>query len=239
MKKILKPIGTVLLVLLLAGAVVWHFWSVRQLEGRIEANDSAYHSTIQFYSDSLTNVMEVVNNLGETIKFVRQENMSFEAAVSAGLIREEDLKEKLLKKAETITKLEERIVILEKPGVFEDPVVVDDSGCVKFPIVMTFGDKYYSLKVTADDPAPVMNSLEVFNFPEITVGWQKLPGVKNMFKAKSPVAVYENENPYAKATDMIHINIVEDKKWYETTGAKVGAGTLIGLTIAGLLFGGS
>jgi len=235
MKKLVKPIIIILTLLLISGGVLYHFWVINQFKDKIEVNDSAYNSTIKFYSDSLTNIQSVVNKLGDTITFIRQENMSYEAAISAGLLREEDLENKMIKKAETITKLEERILILEKPGNYDEPIVQDDSGCIKFPLNMTFGDKYYHLKVTADSPNPVMNSLEVFNFPSITVGFQKLPGIKNMFKGKTPVVVYENDNPYAKATDMIHINIVEDKKWYETTGAKIGGGIVGGLFLGSLL----
>ncbi|MDA3821740.1 MAG: hypothetical protein PF450_03880 [Bacteroidales bacterium] len=228
MKKVFQNIATILIVLAIAGGILYHFWSVNQLEDQIKDDNSSYSASIKYYSDSLTNVQELVNKLGDTITFVKQQNMTLEAAYSAGLLREGELKENYLKSVNTIVKLKEEISILNKPGEYTAPVIVSDSGCVKFPIPMYFGDKYFQLGITARASNPVLDSLKVFLDPTILLGYQRPPGLKNAFKPKQPIATYKNDNPHVKVSDMLNIQITDEKKWYETTGFKIGAGILVG-----------
>jgi hypothetical protein len=239
MKKSFKVFKTVIIVLFFVTGVFYHFWTKKQFKSEIENNNTTFTSTVQFYSDSLSNVISQLNKAGDTIKFVRQDNMSLEAMVAAGLIKEKELENDLMKSIETITKLEEKIVILNQDGTYVEPPVVnliDSADCVEFPFKMNFGDDYYKLTVTAALPNPVLNSLRIFSNPTIKLGFHKDPGFKNVLKRKYPVATYSNDNPYIQLNDMIHVNVTQGEKFYETTWFKLTTGFVGGAFFGYVVF---
>jgi len=206
-----------MIFLAIAGAVIWHVWNINQLKEQIQSQQDAHSSRVAFLSDSLTNVVDVLDRRGDTLHKARQTIITLENALQMGLIRQQDLRNKYLKETEVVVSLKERIEILSKPGDYLPPD--DDSPLITptVPLNMEFTDPWFYARVTAFEDRPYIDSLRFLNYP------------KEVY--------YENDNPYAELVDIEYIRIDPEQKWYQTSGFKVGAGFVLGVgSVTGLLF---
>lgn len=229
MKKILQTITVIMFLLAIAGGIFWHFWKVRQLNIQIEQQATAHSSRVTFLSDSLSNVVQVIDRQGDTIQKARQTIISLKNAIQMGLIREQDLHNKYLKETEVVARLEEKIEILNKPGEY----IPDDDGSPPVtpaaPLNMEFTDPWFYARVSAFQDIPYIDSLTFWNYPILTAGWTKPAGLKNIFAKPVPEVYYENDNPYAELYDIEYIRLDPEQKWYQTDGFKIGTGFVFGV----------
>lgn len=89
---------------------------------------------------------------------------------------------------------------------------------------MSFYNTWYNVSITVDK-IPLLDSLIVYSEPKLTLGYMK----QGLFKHSERVTIYENSNPYIQLKDLKSLTIEEQKKWYQTTGAKIGFGVLVGV----------
>jgi hypothetical protein len=182
-------------------------------------------------------VVDVLDRRGDTLQKARQTIITLENALQMGLIRQQDLRNKYLKETEVVVSLKERIEILSKPGDYLPPD--DDSPLITptVPLNMEFTDPWFYARVTAFEERPYIDSLRFLNYPKLSAGWVKEPGLKNIFASPVAEVYYENDNPYAELVDIEYIRIDPEQKWYQTSGFKVGAGFVLGVgSVTGLLF---
>lgn len=217
-----------MIILAIVGAVIWHIWKVNQLQEQIQQQAGAHTSRVAFLSDSLSNVIQVLDRKGDTLHKARQTIITLENALQMGLIREQDLHNKYLKETEVVARLQERIEVLNKPGDYLPP---DDGPIVTptTPLNMEFTDPWFYARVTAFEDRPYIDSLSFLNYPKLTAGWTKQPGLRNIFAQPVAEVYYENDNPYAKLVDIEYIKIDPQQKWYQTSGFKIGTGFVLGV----------
>lgn len=229
MKKILQTISIIMILLAIAGGIALHMWKIHQLQEQIEQQADAHRSSVAFLSDSLSNVVEALDRNGEAIQKAKQTIISMENALQMGLIREQDLRNKYLKEIEVVASLKETIEVLSKPGEYLPPT--DDSPLITptVPINMEFTDPWFYARVTAFEDRPYIDSLSFINYPKLTAGWTKEPGLKNIFTRPVAEVYYENDNPYAELIDIEYIRIDPEQKWYQTDGFKLGSGFVLGV----------
>jgi len=229
MNKILQIVTALMILLAIAGGVFWHIWKVSKLEEQIQQQSTAHGSRVAFLSDSLTNVVHILDRKGDTLQKARQTIITLENALQMGLIREQDLHNKYLKETEVVASLQERIEILNKPGDYIPPTDGSEPVTPSVPLNMEFTDPWFYARVTAFEDRPYIDSLSFLNYPKLTAGWTKEPGLKNIFSRPVAEVYYENDNPYAQLLDIEYIRIDPEQKWYQTGGFKVGAGFVLGV----------
>lgn len=216
-------------LLAVAGGISWHIWKVNQLNKQIQQQSNAHSSRVAFLSDSLSNVVDILDRNGDTLQKARQTIISLENALQMGLIREQDLHDKYLKETEVVANLKEKIEILNKPGDYIPPDDGSPTVTPSAPLNMEFTDPWFYARVTAFEDRPYIDSLSFLNYPILTAGWTKEPGLKNIFAKPQAEVYYENDNPYAQLIDIEYIKIDPQQKWYQTSGFKIGAGFGLGV----------
>jgi predicted RND superfamily exporter protein len=178
-------------------------------------------------NDTINRFKTVVSKYGDSLQVARQMILSQKQAIEMGLLREDELKDKYLKQVQVVIELKEQVTILEKQGEYIDTFYIETfkgGNWLKIPAKMAFSDPWYNVSVTADR-TPLLDSLIVYSKPKLTLGYMK----QGLFKRKERVTIYENENPYIELKDIQSLTIEEQKKWYQTTGAKIGFGALAGI----------
>jgi hypothetical protein len=228
MKKILQIITTIMIFLAIAGAIIWHVWKVNQLQEQIQQQTGAHSSRVAFLSDSLSNVVQVLDRKGDTLQKARQTIITLENALQMGLFREQNLHDKYMKETEVVASLQEKIEVLNKPGEYLPPDDGSPTVTPTVPLNMEFTDPWFYARVTAFEDRPYIDSLRFLNYPKLSAGWTKEPGLKNIFASPVAEVYYENDNPYAELVDIEYIRIDPEQSWYQTSGFKVGAGFVLG-----------
>lgn len=236
MKKILQTITAILFILAIAGGVIWHVWKVRQLNEQIEQQATAHSSRVAFLSDSLSNVVYVLDRKGDTLQKARQTIITLNNALQMGLIRQQDLHNKYLKETEVVASLQEKIEVLNKPGEYIPPADGSPVTPPSVPLNMEFTDPWFYARVTAFEDRPYIDSLSFLNYPKLTAGWTKKPGLRNIFAHPVAEVYYENDNPYAQLLDIEYIRIDPEQKWYQTDGFKIGSGFVLGVGLVTTIF---
>lgn len=220
---------SVIVILTIVGILMFNN---HQLKKELK-NAYTIHSQL---NDSIGKIQTIVTKYGDSLQVVNQIVASQQQAIEMGLIEKNELKQKYFKELNNVIKLKEEVAILNKPGEYINVVFAESADTVsgkdwlRLPAQMKFSDQWYNLQVTADR-VPTLDSLFVWAEPEINIGYMK----QGFLKRAKPVATYENKNPYIHLKDMQSLTIKENKKWYQTTSAKVGAGAVIGIVLTSLL----
>ena len=156
--------------------------------------------------------------------------ISYRDAISTGLLDNDRLKELNIKEVELNIRLTEKIAVLEKEAAFDNPpnIVYRDTSInnvdtllryIQLPFGFGYTDKWVNLHATVDE-SPIFDTLAIWSYPEITLGWQR----QGFLKKKERKIFYTNENPYVYIEDMQNVVINEPKKWFQTDVAKVSGG---------------
>lgn len=230
----MKRLTVIVFFFILAALLIILVYNNYKLKKEIRENNSAYNSSIVYFSDSLSNLKQKITRYGDTLLQAKQTIMTLESALEIGLINQDDLNKKLLVRIQEITRMKEQISILSRPGIYTDTIeVIKD--CVPFPFGMEFRDPNYFVKVTAKKDFPSLDSLIINSYPILTIGLQKDPGLKNIFQKPVPVVIYNNSNPFIKPMDIQSSVIYNQQKWYQTDTGKLSIGVVLGLILSGLL----
>lgn len=194
------------------------------------------------FSEDLHKVSTFVNKQGEIIKYQDQKITSKEQAVRLGLLDIAELKANNLKSIQSQVKLKERIAILNKEILFNNPVTIldtveidgsiDTSLYLRTPIEFNTHDSiWYFLSGTVTAKSIIIDSLTMFSMPSITYAIKRADGLGRFFKKPYPIVYYKNENPYALDLQMENIVIKDKPRWYERKSFLIGLGFLAGAFI--------
>jgi hypothetical protein len=202
---------------------------INNLKDQVEQITAAHNQL----SDQAEGYRVMISRYGDSLKVVNQTILSQEQALEMGLLNQKKLRDMYLKEVNNVVKLSEQVSILKKQGKWVDTVYIDtfeNNEWLRIPAVMEFGDPWYKANITADN-IPVLNSLNVFSEPTITIGTVK----HGLFKKPEKVTIYENANPYIKLKSIESLTIKEQQKWYQTTWFKVGTGFILGGLTVGII----
>jgi len=220
MEKNIKILLFIILVLILALAAT--IYSQRRAV-------QAHRATISALDSISTTFDQYRLKTGETVSAQSAIILSYQGALDAGYVEIDRLKALNIKTLDANIRLTERIAILEREAEYDKPPViiyVDSSDTTNKYIQIPFGfgyqDKWSNLHAVVDE-VPVFDTIELWSYPEITIGWQR----QGFLKKKERKVLYTNENPYITITSMQNVLIEEPKKWYQTDVAKVSGGIII------------
>ena len=155
---------------------------------------------------------------------------SEEEAKTLALIENERLKNiKSVVRTNTVTRIESVFVPFEAMSVdlntdYENTCAIPQDTIKYFKT----NNEWYSINGSVSDSGVLFDSVSFKNSFSTTIGYEKSPGALGFLKKKNPVVEIKSDNPYTDITAMDNIIIKEDKKFYQTTGFKIGVGVLLG-----------
>jgi hypothetical protein len=149
---------------------------------------------------------------------VNQVVVDLKTAVNIGLINEKKLKDENWKLISNNIKLIEKISVLHDSLKYKEPPdtiikIVNNipSIYIKTPLLFSKTDKFYSVNGRVTYEGVILDSLAMYSYPEITIGWRR----KNFLSKSEPAVTYYNENPHAVVMDMKAIQVENPTKWYD------------------------
>lgn len=189
-------------------------------------------------------------NSGALVAEQKQKILTMNNALAAGLIREEELKDKNIKLLQSQVTAQEEIAILNdsiewlrKPDVIVTPdeiVSATDSteadtikGKTYMEVPMEFTKMepkgWYEIHGSIDTMGLVIDSMKVRSEPKVTFAMQHDKSkFLRIFKRAEPVVMWENANPYASTQGLQNLVIEPDPpKWYERKGFWFGSGVVV------------
>lgn len=95
---------------------------------------------------------------------------------------------------------------------------------VRFGTPFSFKDKWLTIDGSVEKQGIKLDSLNIYNSYQITVGTKR----ESIFKKPQTYVELFNENPYTKTNSLNNITVIENKKWYDKTIFKFGAGLIVG-----------
>ena len=149
------------------------------------------------------------------------------------IITKEQEKEMLLIENERLKNIKSEVKIITKTIIkevyvpFETTVYDTISGDSAKPFNKK--DKWYAISGMSLKKGIRIDSLEFTNKLTITIGEQS----NGLFKKNTPVTEVINDNPYTSVNEMYNVTIEKGpKKFYQTTGFKIGMGVVGGLYLS-------
>jgi hypothetical protein len=226
----MKSKSTIIFFVILAAIPAYLYFQNRQLRKELSDVISSTGKLRDVYQGEIFSLQLKINRYGDTLQQARQNMLSYESALKLGVLTQEKLKAQHLKDVSNIIHLEEKISILSKQGSYIAP---SDTSCGNdfTPLKISFEDPWYKIYATAHKEYPILDSLLIISYPNLTIGLQKDPGLKNIFDKPQPVIIYDNYNPYIKVTDMRSTTIYHKQKWYQTAASHAAFGFLAGLIL--------
>jgi hypothetical protein len=171
-------------------------------------------------SDTINHYEIVVTDQGKQINIQTQKVASLDNAIAAGLVREDELKEKNLKQLDHIIRLENRITMLEIEIALPDSnlIVVTDTITVvppgsylKVPTNFFYSEEWLRMTGVITGPQIVIRELQITTKPSIFIGYQKT----GLFKPLRPVVTVEDLNPYLSTISMENVVIRQKPPFYK------------------------
>ncbi|MDD4970793.1 MAG: hypothetical protein PHT07_15305 [Paludibacter sp.] len=203
-QKRLIIVGFVILIILLIGGYLWHRHTVRNYEKLMTDTSAFYHTKLVKLNDSVTSVNQVVVDL--------------KTAINLGLIDANKMKNENWKLITNNLKLEEEVSILRDSLKYKEPPetiikIVNNipSIYIKTPLSFSKTDQFYTIDGHVTHESVILDSLVMFSYPEITIGWRR----KNIFSKSVPAVTYYNKNPHFVLKDMKAIQVESSVKWYD------------------------
>lgn len=203
------------IVLILAGMLMFNnYKKQRQIKkDRIELNQLKAENT---------NMTKIIASNGQVITSQKQHIFSLEEAKEADLITIQELKDRNMKDASLILRLENKIARLEleatynnKPDTIIQTVIEKDTTYLatylKVPMGFTFEDEWTKVLGTVKTTGVTINELSIVSQGTIMMGW-----TKGYFKSSEPVITYDNKNPYITTTSMQNVVIKQKPPFYKT-----------------------
>jgi len=218
MNKILKSIYQNIKVIII-GIVI-----ILALYFYIQWRDArAGHVQLQeLLSDTIHHFEVIVTDQGQEIYIQDQKVASLENAIAAGIIENEDLKNKNLKQVEHIIKLENQIVFYEELIAAVDTpsvVIIDSTNCpdidtgtyLRVPANFTYSSEWVSLNGIVYGATVGIQGLTIRHESTIFLGYQKT----GLFKPLRPVVTIEDANPYVHTVKMHNVKIQNKPPFYK------------------------
>lgn len=110
-----------------------------------------------------------------------------------------------------------------------DTVIVEKGDTIREAKSFNEVNKWYGLKGYTSPKGIMFSSIYFNNELVITIGYEKKKGIKNLFKKSEPVVDVVNKSPYSRTDELYNVVIKPSKKkFYQTTGFKIGLGVASG-----------
>lgn len=179
-----------------------------------------YNELETLLSDTTNHYEIVVTDQGKQINIQTQKVASLGNAIAAGLVREDELKEKNLKQLDHIVRLENQITMLEIEIALPDSdlVVITDTVTVmppgsylRVPTNFYYSDDWLRMTGMITGPQIVIRELQMTTKPSIFIGYQKV----GLFKPLRPVVTVEDANPYVSTIRMENVVIRQKPPFYK------------------------
>jgi hypothetical protein len=150
---------------------------------------------------------------GETIAIQSQTISSLENAVSAGLIREKELKELNIKQLQSFVKITQKLNIDSITAGWTTPpaiIIRDTVVLMKLPHQFQYLDKWAVIRGIVKREGVLFDSISMVNDMTFITGYQK----QGFLKPALPILSVSNNNPYMTITAMQNVVIKEKPPWY-------------------------
>jgi len=151
----------------------------------------------------------------------------------------EDKQLKLLSEAEGLKKLKSvvrttTVTQIERVFIaFTDTIIVNENNeAIDSLKHFEVNNEWYAFSGLVYPNGLMVDSISIKNRFSVAMGYEKPSGVLRSFKKKNPVVKIKSENPYTDIQTMENIVVKEKKRFYQTTGFKVGVGLIGGFLIA-------
>ncbi len=181
------------------------------------------HAQLQeLLSDTIHHFEVIVTDQGQKIYIQDQRVASLENAIAAGIIENDDLKNKNLKQVDHIIKLENKIVFYEEliaavdtPSVITIDSVdcpdIDEGTYLKVPANFTYSSKWVSLNGIVYGATIGIQDLTIKHESTIFLGYQRT----GLFKPLRPVVTIEDANPYVQTVKLHNVTIQNKPSFYK------------------------
>lgn len=218
MKKTIKAIIYNIKIILVGLLVVFtlYFW--------IQWRDSrTSHIELQdLLADTLHHFELVITGQGQEIAIQEQTVASLENAIAAGIITNEELKNKNLKQVDHIIKLESEILFYEELLAQVDTpnvVTIDSVDCpdidagtyLKVPANFVYQDDWISFAGVIYGKTVGLQGLSIKQETTVILGYQKT----GLFKPLRPVVTIEDANPYVHTVKLHNVTIRKKAPFYK------------------------
>jgi hypothetical protein len=179
-----------------------------------------YNQLNELLADTVNHFEVIVTDQGKTISVQEQRVATLDNAIAAGLVREEELKEKDLKRLDYIVRLENEIAMhdisVDLPDsnlvvISETDTVCPEGVYLKVPADFFYSDEWAKLAGTVNGPDISIRELRMINKPSIFIGYQK----QGFFKPLKPVVTVEDANPYVSTFHMENVSIQQKPPFYK------------------------
>ena len=222
--KTLRKIKIYTAFALLIAMLIFSIWDGCQ--SKKEARD--FGNQMAEYNVKEQGFIVTINRQGKKITRQTQIIVTNKQAIQQGLIENTRLK-KIKSQVKIITrvKIEKEFIPFNDYDIFDDTWDEEKLIIVPKPFEMT--SQWYWIGGRIVKKGIEIDSIQFFNRMTITIGDRKQKGFKNIFKRRIPTVEIVNESPYVNVEGLQNVVIKKRRKrWYETTGFKVGVGVVLG-----------
>lgn len=216
MKAVIYNIKIILIgIIVVLGLYFWIQW---------RAAKTSHVELQNLLSDTIHHFELVITDQGQEIAIQDQTVASLENALAAGLVTNEDLKNKNLKQVEHIIKLENQIVFYEELLANVDTttsavITIDSTDCpeidggtyLKVPAKFVYADEWITFAGTVYGSTVGLRGLTIKQESTVILGYQKT----GLFKPLRPVVTVEDANPYVHTIKMHNVTIRSKPPFYK------------------------
>jgi len=160
-----------------------------------------------------------IDKAGNQYAVVEQTIATQKQAIEAGLLREQDLKDKNLKLIESVFTYSQSFKALSIKSNFENPIIItkydtifktDSQSFLRVPIAFNYKDKYLFMAGRVLATGVVHDSIKTTIQGKLIVGKQKTGFLKS-----SSVAILQTDNPYLTTTSFKNVIIEQDNNFFK------------------------
>jgi len=217
----------ILLVIALTTALVFTLGDRRSINKDYKNLEGLLNDTIEHYEVRTLADGQVINEQAQVI--TTKDN-----ALTAGLVKQEELKARNLRKDVTIVRLQNEIAAVNLEANYIDTVtvydtVINNTGYISVPRSFNYIDEWSRIFGTVKIDGVTIDTLRVFSEPTIYIGYQR----QSFFKPLNAVVITENKNPYLRTTGMQNV-VIQQKPpiykrpwWHRGEGSAATIGVLI------------
>lgn len=205
---------------------------------KLRSTSYDYDELQTLLSDTVNHYETIVTNQGKEISIQTQRVATLDNAIAAGLVREDELKEKNLKQVTAIIRLTQEVVRLNIVADITDAEVITITDTVsvmppgsylKVPADFFYSDDWTLISGVILGHTIRVDNLKMKTQPSIFLGYQKA----GFFKPLRPVVTVEDLNPYVSTIHMENVIIRQKPPFYKRPWWKrlEGAAIIIGAQI--------
>ena len=183
-----------------------------------QTKDKLTIAELKFY-DTTEHFQIKIDKAGQKYAVVEQTIATQKQAIEAGLIREQELKDKNLKLVESVFTYSQSFKALSIKANFENPEIItkydtiyktDSQAFLSVPVAFKYSDKYLFMAGRVLATGVVHDSIKTTIQGKLIVGKQKTGFMKS-----SSVAILQTDNPYLTTTSFKNVIIEQDNNFFK------------------------